>query len=74
MLHECACVAGSGQPSVSFATLEAAQQAGEAPPIKQQSQSALLHARRARDKPSKNRNAWKRSEKKELQMRVRRLN
>ena len=71
--YECVCVTGRGQPSVSFATLEAAQQEGEAPPIKQQTQSALLHARRARDKPSKNRNAWKRAEKKALQMRVRRL-
>lgn len=33
-------------------------------------ESARLHVRRAFQKPSKNRNAWKRDEKKQLQIRV----
>ena len=64
------CCAGGGQFSAGFATTEVAQQQSEAPPAVELTPSALLHIRRAQQKPAKNRNAFKSSEKKALQIRV----
>lgn len=66
--------AGSWQPSFSFAAQGAvsSEKPEEQVAVNQGNHlyAQKMHIRRRRDKPAKNRNAWKRAEKKAMLMRV----